>query len=118
LAGRTEPGAGLSINGLSVAVGINGNFRTNISLHLGTNKISVLAQDAAGNIATLQRTVVKDAGDGTGPDDSKTGGGTSWKPEWTIAALIVAIAVIILYMAIRPNKGLGAPRDDLHYRGR
>ncbi|MBI5390282.1 hypothetical protein HZB02_02240 [Candidatus Woesearchaeota archaeon] len=44
-----------------VTTTVNGNFVQTINLHDGKNTIKIEAEDAAGNIATLQRTVVLDA---------------------------------------------------------
>jgi hypothetical protein len=118
MAGQTEPGSELSINGFGAELGTNGSFRVNITLHSGMNNISVVAQDAAGNTATVDRTVVNEAPDGTRPDGSKGTGGSSWKPEWTLAAVILALAIIILFLAIRPNRGISAPLDESNEGGR
>ncbi|MFA5832146.1 MAG: RHS repeat-associated core domain-containing protein [Bacteroidota bacterium] len=51
----------LSINGNLVSIGSGGVFSQTIFLNEGANAISVVAIDAAGNNATVTRTVIKDA---------------------------------------------------------
>jgi hypothetical protein len=53
VAGMTEPGASVSVNGYAAAVGANGSFGLRIALQPGPNPIVATAWDAAGNPATF-----------------------------------------------------------------
>jgi len=50
----------LTLNGVNVTIGTNGNFSTSFTLADGTNTVTVLAKDLAGNQAKWERTVVLD----------------------------------------------------------
>lgn len=52
VAGTTEPGARLVVNGIETAVGPDGAFSILLALAEGTNAIVVTARDASGNEAT------------------------------------------------------------------
>jgi YD repeat-containing protein len=51
----------LTINGASVPVGGNGQFSFQLSLVEGSNLLSIVATDAAGNTSTVTRLVIKDS---------------------------------------------------------
>jgi len=55
--GETEPGASVSVDGISAFVDAEGFFSLKIALENGPNFITVTAIDASGNIAFLTRTV-------------------------------------------------------------
>lgn len=57
VAGRTEPGAYLVVNGVVVEVARNGSFASNLALSPGANDITVTSTDAAGNQAVASRAV-------------------------------------------------------------
>ncbi|MBM4248088.1 MAG: hypothetical protein FJ149_01360 [Euryarchaeota archaeon] len=57
--GVTEPGAAVTVNGVA-AVNTNGSFAHAVRLVSGDNTVTVRAVDAAGNAATLNRTVTLD----------------------------------------------------------
>lgn len=59
VSGLTEAGAKIQINGRSVNV-VNGRFVTTLFLSEGNNTILISATDAAGNTATITRSVVLD----------------------------------------------------------
>jgi hypothetical protein len=60
VAGATEVGATVTVNGNAVSVGSSGDFSTTFVLAQGTNTITVVATDSAGNTATIVKTVVLD----------------------------------------------------------
>jgi len=60
----------LIINGAAVAPGMNGGFSTTVPLSMGTNAIVVQATDAAGNVSSLTRTVIRDNSTPLPPDPS------------------------------------------------
>lgn len=60
----------ITINGGAVALGANGSFSTSVALVTGTNTIAVSATDAAGNVATQTRTVIRDNSPPLPPDPS------------------------------------------------
>ncbi len=53
VAGRTDPGSAVKVNGQTVAVDENGSFAFEIGLASGRNEITVAAYDQAGNSAEL-----------------------------------------------------------------
>jgi parallel beta-helix repeat protein len=59
VSGMTESGAKIQINGRSADV-VNGRFVASVFLSEGNNTVLVTATDAAGNIATIVRSVVLD----------------------------------------------------------
>ncbi len=61
VSGTTEAGATLTVNGVAVTVGSGGAFSTSITLVSGANTITIVAHDAAGNAATVVRSVTLDA---------------------------------------------------------
>jgi len=60
VAGTTEAGASLVINGLDVAVGTDGGFAVLLGLRDGPNGIRATATDSAGNVAFVSVTVTAD----------------------------------------------------------
>ncbi|MGI0148413.1 MAG: Ig-like domain-containing protein, partial [Thermoplasmata archaeon] len=57
VSGTTEPGAALLVNGIGVTVGSDGGFSLLIALAVGSNTITAIATDAAGNQNTASVTV-------------------------------------------------------------
>lgn len=57
VAGKTDPGVKVTVNGFWAIVEENGKFSYTLSLKSGDNKITVSAVDDAGNKTQLQRTV-------------------------------------------------------------
>ena len=60
VAGTTDPGATVTVNGVAVPVDGNGTFSTPLSLAEGANPIVVVATDPAGNSARIERSVTLD----------------------------------------------------------
>lgn len=60
VAGSTEPGATVTLNGAPVEVGPDGMFSAAFTLRPGLNTLTVVATDAAGNRASQLRTVLLD----------------------------------------------------------
>lgn len=54
LAGKTEVGARVTVNGMEVAVDAEGGFSTSLELQVGSNPITVIAADQAGNMITAE----------------------------------------------------------------
>ena len=61
VSGTTEPGVSLTLNGAAVAVGAGGAFSTTLTLVAGSNTITIVATDAAGNSATVTKPVTFDS---------------------------------------------------------
>ncbi len=55
VAGRTEPGATITLNGDPVAVGDDGRFATKLGLVDGANQLVLEAKDSAGNTSRTER---------------------------------------------------------------
>jgi hypothetical protein len=60
VAGTTEAGASVTVNGVSVPVSGAGAFSTTLTLSEGPNTITVIATDAAGNSASVTKSVTLD----------------------------------------------------------
>ena len=58
--GSTEPGAHVSVNDREVSVAGDGSFTTELALAEGSNSITIVATDMAGNQAMVSRTVTYD----------------------------------------------------------
>lgn len=58
VAGITEPGASLRINGQDVAVAADGSFQSQVRLVAGANDLMIEAADQAGNTVTLKSVIV------------------------------------------------------------
>jgi len=59
--GQTEPGAEITINNEAVRVDSDGNFEKTVELKDGTNLITVVAKDSAGNEVKVTRAINRDA---------------------------------------------------------
>jgi hypothetical protein len=57
VSGTTEPGVQVAVKGVLASVGADGSFSLSIALREGTNLITVVATDSAGNRATASMTV-------------------------------------------------------------
>lgn len=57
VAGTTEPGTQMTVNGVPVVADASGNWSFAFTLNLGPNSIPIKASDAAGNESTLTITV-------------------------------------------------------------
>jgi hypothetical protein len=62
LVGRTDPGSTVWVQGLEVVVGFSGDFGAEVALSAGGNRITVQAQDAAGNRQEQNISVTKTPG--------------------------------------------------------
>jgi hypothetical protein len=60
LAGRTEPGAKLSVQGRELSVGPDGNFSTTIPMPRGLTNLVVAAADDLGNSRVVSRAVLRE----------------------------------------------------------
>lgn len=61
VAGTTDPGATVSVNGVPTVVSSTGAFTVAVALQEGSNTITALATDAAGNLATVSVLVTVDS---------------------------------------------------------
>ncbi|HUS15814.1 MAG TPA: FlgD immunoglobulin-like domain containing protein, partial [Chloroflexia bacterium] len=75
--GRTDAGVRLNIQGRQVLVDGQGHFDTPVDLVVGDNTIHLEAQDAAGNLTTVDRKVRYDLNAGSLPDLPITGAATA-----------------------------------------
>ncbi|TLZ49098.1 MAG: hypothetical protein E6K18_08310, partial [Methanobacteriota archaeon] len=60
VSGSTEVGATVAVNGIAVAVDASGGFSVRVTLGEGTNPITAIARDVAGNTGTAGITVILD----------------------------------------------------------
>jgi len=112
LAGSTEPGASVTVNGVLVTVGPDGRFRTNLSLRLGQNTIHLISCDAAGNTASLDRNITREAE--PVPRTPSTPSGQSGPGNLAMAAVaIVLLAVLIPIFLARRRPRAPEDRDDI-----
>lgn len=59
VAGQTEPGVRLMLNGQPLAVDDSGNFQTQLPLALGSNELTIEAIDRADNTVKLQSVIIR-----------------------------------------------------------
>ena len=104
LSGRVEPGASLSVNGVPMTVEPGGNFSHNLSLLLGANNVRLEASDAAGNTASLERTVHRDAPDEVPDGGGGSGGSPSQQWQWVLVAILIAVSAALLWAALRAGQ--------------
>jgi len=107
VSGRTDVGATLSINGIEVPVDARGRFDLTIHLRQGSQNITVVATDIAGNDARVDVQVTRLKAEGppvtpTPPPSVMKGGGTT-----ILAALIIAVAAAGGYVILMRRKQLG-----------
>jgi len=98
--GKTDPKATVLVNGKQIKVGSDGTFSTNIELKDGTNLISVVATDQAGNEVRVSRAVNKEP---------------FTVPSWVLLVLILVmliIAIVALAYGYSANKRLGQTRTE------
>ncbi len=60
VAGRTDPGVTVTVDGNAVSVGLTGIFQVDLTLADGTHSISVVSTDAAGNSASATVDIIVD----------------------------------------------------------
>jgi hypothetical protein len=95
VAGATEAGASLTIDGHRVEVGADGAFRVRIGLAPGWNSINITATDRFGNSANATVRVERKE-DGLGPSASGVKGGAT-----VAVALLVAVLVVLIFLVSR-----------------
>ena len=94
LAGWTDAGSEVTVNGQIVPVGTDGRFITNISLVSGNNTISITARDRAGNTASLTRVVERVTDTPKPPPVPRPPGGSL--SLTMVAGAVLAVAVLLL----------------------
>jgi len=108
LRGSTEPGATLSVNGAPVAVAPDGNFSFGLSLRPGPNTIHIEAADAAGNLASLDRSVTfEEPARPRPPAEPETDRGSDTAVYVVLAVVIALTALFIGVLAARRPPSAG-----------
>jgi hypothetical protein len=108
LTGKTKTGATLSINGVPVAVGPDGNFSADVPLRAGLNQIHLEARDQAGNAASLDRTITREEATKPPPENAPE---PAPGLDPALAAAVAAVAVILLMLALLFGKRPPLPTD-------
>ncbi len=95
----------VTANGVPVSVGAGGAFSAAVSLHEGTNLITIVATDEAGNSSTVTRSIIKDSappiltvgspGDGSITNQSSTTVSGTVSDSTTVALTINGVSVAI-----------------------
>lgn len=113
LTGATEPGIRLTVNGLQVPVAGTGAFSQELRLSSGGNRITVRAEDAAGNHNETSMSVQRVPG-GRGTAFSPSGAGPDW-PFIMFIALAVAVSAGEGYFGSRHigSRNAGARREGV-----
>jgi hypothetical protein len=111
--GKTEPGADVLVNGKAVKVEDDGTFEETVDLEEGTNLITVVAIDDAGNEVKVTRAINREA---------------FHLPSWALMLIIVIlliITIVALAFGVRANNRLktikveeGRPRRPSRERPR
>jgi hypothetical protein len=103
VSGQTEPFATVVVNGeTAFQVGRDGLFSTTVVLEDGENRITVKATDAAGNAATVSRTVIRSAPAG---QVAAGKGDTSWV-NLTAGVLVgIGLAFPVLTYLLAASQG-------------
>jgi len=105
LAGLTEPGAEVSVNGQPSPVLSNGSFALAVPLAMGPNSLVVIVRDAAGNEATETVQVVREEEEqGPTVGAAMAAGGVAGLIVGLIAALAISWAIA---RRRRPPEGKG-----------
>ena len=109
IAGSTEAGASVYVNGVAVGVDPAGAFSTNVALTSGSNTITAIAMDAAGNAGSTSATVtfndpvpgllqdLDDANDGLSAAQGNVAG---LQTQVLIAIVIAVIGVALAGVAL------------------
>ena len=106
VAGRTEPGATVAVDGIRAAVDASGNFGLVDGLGEGTNVIPVTATDAAGNSVTRSVSITLDTNPPALALTSPTPGLTN-NPSVTVAGTTEVGAVVRVDGTVTPVDGSG-----------
>ena len=93
VSGTTEPGAGLEINGMPVAVAPDGSFHALVGIGKDRTSIKVTATDEAGNSATQTFPGIKYEPPGSAAP-------SPWAGTWNLAGQLLALAILIPVIAI------------------
>lgn len=96
--GRTEVGNEVTVNGKAVKVDGDGNFETNVDLDDGTNLVTVIAKDPAGNEVKVTRAINREAFADTLP---------------ILVIILLIIAIIALIFALSTNRKLKGLRAEM-----
>jgi hypothetical protein len=94
--GQTEAGANVTVDGTPVSVAPDGSFAATVPLVPGSNQITIRATDAAGNTATVKRTVVR-----TGAGFSLTGIPAL---DQNLGAILLLLLAIVVWAAIAGSR--------------
>lgn len=101
----TETGIRVTVNGFVADESSPGVYTREVSLSSGSNDIVVRAEDAAGNVAEMKKTVVYTAPSGLGSLLFGPGGGLSAIGFMIILVVIVVIVVLVLLWVIGGRRG-------------
>ena len=81
--------ASVTVNGQAVTLGADGSFSTALTLSAGTNSVTIVATDKAGNVKSVTRTITYDAAapalDVTAPADNSTSATASITVSGTVS---------------------------------
>ena len=102
LAGSTEPGARLTVNGEEVELDSAGGFRTEARLSAGENILTFEASDAAGNKSVRTLTVLNTSA-GAAPS-SQSGSGVPWILIVTAGASALAVGLMAAFGAVTSHR--------------
>ncbi|MFQ5918827.1 MAG: hypothetical protein ACE5I4_02120, partial [Thermoplasmata archaeon] len=104
IAGTTEAGASVYVNGVAVGVDATGAFSTNVALNTGSNTITAVAMDAAGNSGSTSATVTfNDPVPGLQQDLDDANAGLNTAQDVAAALqlqLFVAIAIAVIGLVL------------------
>jgi len=97
--GFTDPGATVSINGISYMVGSDGHFSAKRSLAVGANRLVITAKDQAGNPKSTERVIMRER-----PASDLTGTYIGYAAIGITVALLVCSVLIFMWRTGRFKK--------------
>ena len=98
VAGMTEAGAVVTVNGATAQINADGSFLIELNLNPGANSFEIISADPAGNLT--RRTVLinrSDVASAVGSDDVKSFWQT-WMPLFIAVGASLALAILILVL--------------------
>jgi hypothetical protein len=99
--GQAEPGSIVRVQGMEVVVGLSGDFGAEVRLGAGNNRITVQAEDSAGNLRELEMNVTQTAGRHGEPLVIES------RPDWMFGGFLILSAAAVAAEGVWMRRRLG-----------